>query len=431
MSRQFAKIGWVSAAALVVANMIGTGAFTSLGFQLAVVENSWSILSLWAIGGLMALFGALSYAELGTRLPRSGGEYHFISSTLHPLAGYLSGWVSLTVGFAAPVALAAMAMASYLERYVGLSPMWLAIAVVTLISLMHSIHLRHSERFQNIFTLLKLLVIFILIALSIFYVNDSNALDWSSGWKREIWLPAYAVSLVFVSYAYSGWNAAAYIVEEIRDVNRNLPRALIIGTVFVAVLYLLLQLAFLSSAPLEALVNEVEVGQVAASYMLGPVGAKAISIVIAVLLISSISAMIWVGPRVTKAMAEDYSLWSPLAKINRNGLPVRAIWLQWLLAAVLIVSGSFEKVLLYSGFVLQLFSMLAVIGMMRLRIKEPKFSGFRSPGFPYVQSIFLIFGAWVLIFMLIDRPFESMLGVINLLLGAITWMYSQRKSSFS
>lgn len=424
MTGQRVKIGWISASALVIANMIGTGVFTSLGFQLASVQNTWSIVSLWAIGGLMALFGAFSYAELGTKLPRSGGEYHFITKTLHPLPGYLSGWVSLTVGFAAPVALAAMAMASYLSSYTSFSPVVMAVAVVTLISLIHSMDLRQSERFQNLFTLLKLLVIAFLILLCFLLAPADTNLDWSGTWKGEVLLPAYAVSLVFVSYSYSGWNAAAYIVEEIRDLQKKLPRALIIGTALVAILYILAQLAFLKAAPVEALVNKVEVGQIAAEHILGKTGGQMISIVIAVLLISSISAMVWVGPRVTKTLAEDHRLWRPLSRVNQNGIPVRAVWLQWAISVTLIITGSFEAVLLYSGFILQAFSMLAVIGMIKMRMKDPGKPGYNSPAYPYIQIAFLLFGTWILIFMIYDRPVESFYGLLNLVIGALTYWYS-------
>lgn len=420
------RIGWLSAAALVIANMIGTGVFTSLGFQLMSVQNTWSIVFLWLTGGIMALFGAFSYAELGTRLPRSGGEYHYISETIHPLPGYLSGWVSLTVGFAAPVALAAMAMASYLNAYVPIRADLLAAVTVTLISVVHSIHLKQSERFQNVFTVIKLLVIITLIGLCFALAPDHHYMDWSGGWKTEVLLPAYAVSLVFVSYAYSGWNAAAYIVEEIRDVRKNLPIALIAGTAVVAVLYVLVQLAFLRAAPVSELTGKVEVGQVAATAVLGPAGGQAISLIIAVLLVSSISAMVWVGPRVTKAIGDDHRLWRGLSVLNANGLPVRAIWLQWFISVVLILTGSFEQVLLYSGFILQAFSMLAVIGMIRLRIRQPDLPGYRSPFFPFIQIIFLLFGTWILAFMIYDRPQESLFGVFNLLVGIITYFWSMK-----
>ena len=422
------KIGWRSAAALVIANMVGTGVFTSLGFQLVDVHNTWSIIGLWLTGGIMALFGAFSYAELGTRLPRSGGEYHFISETIHPLPGYLSGWVSLTVGFAAPVSLAAIAMAAYLEAYTAVPAVVMALITVTVISLVHSVHLRQSERFQNIFTVLKLAVIILLIGIGFALAPESVTLDLSSGWKQEVLLPAYAVSLIFVSYAYSGWNAAAYIVDEIRDVRKDLPRALIFGTAIVAVLYVLLQLAFLKAAPIDQLAGKVEVGQVAATALLGPEGGQAISLVIAVLLISSISAMVWVGPRVTKALGEDYGIWAPLARVSKNGLPIRAIWLQWAISVGLILTGSFEQVLLYSGFVLQAFSMLAVIGLLNLRRKRPELTGYNSPGYPYVQIIFLLFGTWVLVFMLRDRPEESVYGLLNLGLGAITYFWNKLKT---
>jgi APA family basic amino acid/polyamine antiporter len=331
------------------------------------------------------------------------------------------------VGFAAPVALAAMAMASYLAEHVPVAPEWMALIAITVISMVHSMNLKQSERFQNIFTVMKLLVILVLIAVCFIWAPGDHTLELGDSWKREIWLPSFAVSLVFVSYAYSGWNAAAYIVEEIRDVRKNLPLALILGTSVVALLYVLLQLAFLKAAPVDLLVNKVEVGQVAATHILGPTGGRSISIIIAVLLVSSISAMVWVGPRVTKAIGDDYPIWTWLASVNKNGLPVRAIWLQWGLSAILILTGSFEKVLLYSGFILQASSMLAVAGLLRLRWKEPGLTGYKSPLYPFMQIIFLIFGTWILVFMIWDRPEESLFGMLNLVLGAFSYWYGKHK----
>lgn len=394
------------------------------------IKNTWSIISLWLLGGMVSLFGAFSYAELGTRLPKSGGEYHFLSKTYNPFLGYLSGWVSLTVGFAAPIALSAMAMGAYIGSYSRIPSLWIALVSIILISLIHSFDLKQSSQFQNVFTLLKLLMIVFLIACGFLMPADQDSLDLSANWLGDMTLPAYAIGLVYVTYAFSGWSAAAYIVEEIDRPNDNLPRALVIGTLVVSVLFILLQVSFLNQAPLSELQGRVEVGQVAAHYMFGKEGARYVSFFIALLLISNISAMIWVGPRVTRAMADDHEIWQFLAKDNSNGIPVRSIWLQTAISVFMILTSSFEQVLLYSGFILHFFTTLTVAGVVVQRIKNGPPEGYRSPAYPWLQILYLIISIWILFFILYDRPFESLLGFTNLFIGAISFWWSRRFASW-
>lgn len=423
------KIGWISAGAIVVANMIGTGVFTGLGMQLKHLGNTWTILSLWTAGGLMALFGAFTFAELGARLPRSGGEYHFLSRIFHPFVGYLSGWVSLTVGFSASVALSAMAMSSYLACWWHIPSELIALSAILGMALIHSVSIRQSSRFQNGFTLLKLLLIFVLIGVGLSIEQEQNALDWSDTWQLEIGKSAYAIALVYVIYAFSGWNAAAYIVDEIRMPARNLPKALVGGTLLVGVLYVLLQLAFLKQAPREQLSNKVEVGQVVATFMFGNDGGQIVSLLIALLLVAGISAMVWVGPRVVRAMADEHAIWRFFAKDNGWGVPVRAIWLQTAISSFMVVTSSFEKVLLYSGFVLQLFSTLTVVSLLVLRKQQDGFRGYRSPWFPWLQITYLVFSLWVLAYLMWDQPRESLLGLVNIAAGAVSYWWSRKSYS--
>lgn len=427
MSVILQKIGARSATALVIANMIGTGVFTSLGFQLADTQNSISILLLWVLGGVIALAGAFSYAELGAFFKRSGGEYHFLTELYHPLVGYLSGWVSLTVGFAAPIALAAMAMSAYLAESIPVSTTWMATCVILFVSIVHSVNIRRSSRFQVFTTALKVILIFGFVILGFVLAPAvPNALDWSSSWQQEIVLPAFAVSLVYVTYAYSGWNAAAYIIDEIREPARNLPRALILGTLIVTILYVLLHWVFLRQAGLEALTGKVEVGQVVAEQLFGKPGGQWISLAIALILISSISAMVWVGPRVSLVMAEDHRLWSFLNNRNEHGIPVRAVWFQSTLSILLVWSGTFEEVLLYCGFILQLFACLAVIGTFILRrLQQPL--PYRNPTHPWLPILFIIASIWILSFLLMERPTESLLGLANLAAGWITYRMTTKR----
>ncbi|MCB0640858.1 MAG: amino acid permease [Phaeodactylibacter sp.] len=421
------KIGWVSAGAIVIANIVGTGVFTSLGLQLQSIQNTWSILILWILGGLISLFGAFSYAELGTHLPKSGGEYHFLSEIYHPFLGYLSGWVSLTVGFAAPIALAAMAMGAYMDKFLPVSAELIAVLSILLLSVVHSMSIRQSSRFQNLFTLLKILLIAGMVLAAFLVPSQANALDFSDTWKLELVSPAFAIALVYVTYSYSGWNAAAYIIEEIKNPKINLPKALIGGTSLVCILYVLLQYGFLRQAPLDALAGKVEIGQVVAEYMFGWEGSRGVSFLISLLLISSISAMVWVGPRITRAMANDYRLWQFLATDNKHGIPVRAIWFQTFISVLLIITGSFEQVFLYSGFILQVFTTFTIAGVILLRIRlRGTGQGYKSPGYPILQIVYLLVSAWILIYLLYDKPQESLLGFVNLLLGALTfWMNGQ------
>ena len=389
--QQHRKIGWGSAAAIVVANMVGTGVFTTLGLQLKYLQNTWTILSVWIIGGAIALFGAFSYAELGARLPRSGGEYHFLSRIYHPLVGYLSGWISLTVGFSASIALAAMAMAIYIEPFFHISRQWIALFTICGIALAHSFSIRQSSVFQNSFTLLKLLLLIFLIWMGLERSPHEHALDWSNAWKTEIVQPSYASLLVYVMYAFSGWNAASYIVEEINSPERNLPRALVVT-----------------------------------ERMFGEQAGRIVSLLIALLLIASISAMTWVGPRVVRAMANDFQLWRFFGKDNERGIPVRAIWLQTAISSFMVLTSSFEKILLYSGFVLQFFTTLTVVGVMVLRYREGPPKGYRSPAYPLFQVLFLIFSIGLLVVLVKQEPENSLWGFVNVALGAGSYWWNRR-----
>jgi len=404
--------------------MIGTGVFTSVGFQLSSIQNTWSILLLWLVGGMLALFGAFAYAELGTHFKESGGDYIYLSRVFHPMLGYLSAWAGLTVGFSAPVALAAMAFTKYLAPFGLQGNVWLAIAIIVLIGLMHSFSMRHSSGLQNYSTIIKVLFIVCLIFLGFFIPgNLNNAINLDNSWQKEILQPGFAVSMVYVSFAYIGWNAAAYVVDEIDDPGKNLPKALIGSTLFVAVVYVFFQLALLKNATAFQMQGKEEVTFIAFDNLLGSTGGKWVSIFIAIQLVATISSYLWVGPRVTWAMARENKLWQPLAKKNKHGIPVAAVWVHVFISILLALTGSFEKILLYAGFVLQLMASLTVATS--LFLKGRKAGTFRSPFKPILQIVFLIFNGWVLIFTLIDRPVESLIGLGVLLVGAIIYYFDK------
>jgi APA family basic amino acid/polyamine antiporter len=417
------KISWKTAAGIVIANMIGTGVFTSLGFQLAVVQNTWTILLLWTFGGIMALLGALVYAELGTHFRRTGGDYIFLSETIHPLVGYLYAWVSLVVGFSAPIAIAAMAMNNYLSPVLGETQLP-GLFFLVLIPAVHIFSVSSSAKFQNGMTILKIAFVLALIGIGLAFGTNSTspALNFSDSWKDEILLPGFAVSLIYVFYAYTGWNSAAYIIEEVDQPKKNLPKALIGATVLVMVIYVLLQLVLLKHASVSQLTGQVQVADIAFGNLFGAQGAVWVSLFIGVQLIATISGYAWVGPRVTYAMAKDYKLWRPLAQVNGQNIPVRAIVLNTGISLILFVSGSFEQIMLYAGFILQLMSTVTVYSSLKIKKQE----GFKTPFKPLPHLIYLGFSIALMGYLLVDRPKESLAGIGILVLGWAVYAFDKK-----
>jgi APA family basic amino acid/polyamine antiporter len=418
------KIGWKTAFMLVISNMIGTGVFTSLGYQLLDVRNVWSIVLLWVLGGLLALIGAFTFAELGTYFKKSGGDYLFISKAFHPFWGYLSAWTSLIVGFSAPVAIAGLAMEAYLVPFEIPNLRVYIIAVILLISFFHTFSLKHSSVFQTATTVFKVLFVLFLMGLGIWYSPIKfNAIDTASPIFSEISKSGFAVSLLYVTYAYTGWNAAAYIVGEIHNPEKNLPKALLLGTLVVMIVYVLLQIVFLKFCTYAQLSGQAEVAILSIQNILGKESIPWISAGIGLQLVATMSSYIWIGPRVVHAMAQHYSLWYWLRPLNAHNIPVRAIWLQTAIILVLLLSGTLQQVLLYTSFLLQLMGTLAVASYFKIKRNG---DGFKSPWSPYIQYFYVGFSIFVLVFIIIDKPFESLVGLSILLFGALTYLFSKK-----
>ncbi len=419
------KITTLTGIAIVVANMIGTGAFTSLGFQLKDLNNPSVVLTLWVLGGILALSGAFSYAEVVTVISKSGGEYAFLSKIYNPLIGYLSGWISLTVGFAAPIALAAIAFSEYFP-FGNFNVKWMSIALVAVITLIHTQSLKLSAEFQNISTLLKVILIVIIIGVGLILPEHSgNDIVSSKGYFTELTSTVFAIALIYVSYSYSGWNAAAYITEEFENPLKSLPKALIGGTILVTVLYTLLQYVFLKHVPVENLAGQLNVGTIATQQMLGEKVGNFFGLAISLLLISGISAMVWVGPRVTSSIAKEYRLWSYF-QTQENGIPKRALWLQFGISALLLLTGTFEQIMIYCGILLTASSLMTVLGVFKLRKQNQQRIGFKSPLFPLFQIVFILLSVWMIVYALINNPLESALGMSNLLIGTGTYFWSKK-----
>ena len=414
------KIGWLTAMWLVVACMIGTGVFTSLGFQLMDVKNTYTIILLWVLGGAFALIGAFTYAELGTHFKESGGDYIFLSRIFHPFVGYLYAWTSLSVGFSAPIGIAAMAMISYLEPInPSIFNTWFGIGVIVLLTLVHSISVKKSGQVQDITTYIKVAFVIALVFIGFWIApSEENAILLDSSWQKELLLPGFAVSLIYVTYAYTGWNSAAYIIDEIREPLKNLPRALILGTILVTIVYVLLQVVLLRHATVDQLSGQVEVATISFSNIFGNNGVLWVGVFIGIQLIATISGYLWIGSRIIYAMAEEHPLWNKLVYKNNLDIPTRALWIQAAIAILLTLTGTFEQVLLYASFVLQLMGTLTIASLLWVKRKSGTFT---SPGRPYFQIIYILFSLWILGYMLIEQPKESFMGLGIVAVGAISY----------
>jgi APA family basic amino acid/polyamine antiporter len=416
------KYGFATAISIVIANMVGTGVFTSLGFQLVDIGSPFVILLLWTLGGVAAFCGAVSYAELGAALPRSGGEYQFVSRIYHPAAGFVSGWVSVSIGFAAPTALAAMTFAAYATSAVADDAsdgqrQAVACALIVALALVHGWRRRASGGLQTVLTLFKVVVIVAFCAAAFLITGGNETVGFlpRSGDVTLTFSSAFAVSLIYVSFAYTGWNVATYLTGEIAHARRNLPLILGLGTFVVTVLYVGLNAAFLAAAPFEAMAGKIEVGFIAARAMFGEGAGDLTAIVMASLLISTVSAMTIAGPRVLQVIGEDYSVFRPLARTTREGVPRRAIYLQSALAIVFILSAQFESVLVLSGSLVAMNSFFTVLGLYVLRFREPELDRpYKAFAYPIAPAIYLVLTGSALVFGLAARPMEGafVLGVI-------------------
>ena len=425
-----------TATCLVIANMVGTGVFTSLGYQLAGGLTPFVILMLWLVGGVCAFCGGVSYAELAAALPRSGGEYHFLARIFHPSVGFLAGWASITAGFAVPVALAAMALGKYLHgihpALAELPSAFVALAAITF-AVLASVRVR--QWFQDFSTSLKLLTMLAFIVAGFLAPATGSALAPQAGDTMRMFSPAFATSLIYVMFAYAGWNASTYVIGEVRDPSRNVPLSMALGTGIVTVLYIALNAVFLRVAPVAELLGkdrtgELEVGLIAGRHALGHVGGNWMALLIAGGLLSTIASMQWIGPRVLATMGEDSRVLRPFSKTNASGIPIHATLAQTAIVVLMLSTGTFEKVLTYVQFTITLCSALAVLGVFVLRHREPNLPRpIRAWGYPITPLIFLAVNGWMIWHVFGKSPLESLAGLGTLLAGLIVFHLSERSGS--
>jgi basic amino acid/polyamine antiporter, APA family len=420
----------VVATAIVVADMVGVGVFTSLGFQVKDIPSGFAILLLWIVGGIVALCGVFSYSELGAMFPRSSGEYNFLSRAFHPAFGFLAGWVSATVGFAAPVALAAMAFGEYGKSvFPDAPPMLLAVGAVWLVSIVQLSGVRHSSTFQLISTILKVVLI-IAFLIAGFVIGTPQQLSFAPHISDAGYVASapFAIGLVFVMYSFSGWNAATYIIGEMRDARQNLPRALLAGTLIVLVLYVALNAVFLHTTPIDRLSGQLDVARIAGSAIFGEVGGRIVGAMICIGLVSSISAMMWIGPRVMMTMGEDIPALRVFARKSAQGAPAYAILFQLAVATLMLFTRSFEAVLDFIQFALLFCSFFTVLGVIKLRITQPDLPRpYRAWGYPITPVVFLLVTLFMMYYLVVGRPLQSFLGVLIMVSGLLIYALFRKR----
>jgi APA family basic amino acid/polyamine antiporter len=427
-----AKVSTATATAIAVADMIGIGVFTSLGFQVRGLPSAFSLMMLWVVGGITALCGALAYAELAAALPRSGGEYNFLKRIYHPAVGFLAGWISATVGFAVPIAVAAMAFGTYLEGVLpGTPPLLLGLALAWIVSIVHLAGVRQGSLLQNVSTAIKVVLIAGFIVAG-FALGTPQPISFAPSAQDlgYILSAPFAISLVFVMYSYSGWNAATYIINEVRDPERTLPRSLLAATLIVLALYVALNAVFLYTTPMERMAGQINVAQIAGAEVFGDAGGRLVAALICVGLVSSVSAMVWIGPRVTMVIGEDLPGLRIFARTTGTGVPAAAILFQLAVVTLLLFTQSFEAVIDYIQFSLTACTFLAVLGVIVLRVTQP---GLKRPyrvwGYPLTPVVFLLVTGFMMYYMVTHRPAQSLAGALTMLAGLAVFAMTRRAAA--
>ncbi len=422
-------ISLLPAVSLVITSMIGVGVFTSVGFQLLELPSAFPILLLWVIGGVVSLCGALCYAELVAMLPRSGGEYHLLREAYHPMIGFLAGWISMTAGFSAPISSISMVFGKYLHGLgMPFAPKLMAGGLILIVACVYLGSLKTSGQFLTVTTSLKLTLILAFLTGAVFLSQGQDtSLAPKAGDVALIASPGFANSLVYVMFAYLGWNGAAYIAGEVNNPQRTIPQAFILGIVIVTALYIALNAVFLWRAPWLEMKGKEEVGLIAAKAIFGDTGGWFMGVLIAFGIVSTVAGFTLAGPRVCRRIGEDFAGAGFLARVNRFGAPWVAVIVQTVFALLMLLSGTFDQVTNYMMSQLTFCSMLAVLAVIVMRRRLPRAERpFRVPLYPLPALIFLGMSSWMLVSWVRARPAESALGLLTLVVGAVFYALTRK-----
>jgi APA family basic amino acid/polyamine antiporter len=403
---------------MVIANMIGTGIFTTLGYQVNPefgIPDPFAILMIWLVGGIVSLCGATVYGEIATRVNKSGGEYAFLSEIYHPIVGFVSGWISIVVGFSAAIAALALATGEYFLPLLGMAkedtllsiPITKIVATIAilLVVLVHVRGVKFGGMFQNAMTYVKLGLVAVFLIVPFIFIGDYEGANISFAPSAHSWdtifsLP-FAGAMVWVFFAYSGWNASSYIVGSLENPKNNLPFSLIIGTIIVTVLYLMLNFVFMYVATFEELGSGLDLGNIVANKILGPKVGLIFSAVFSLALISGVSAMFIAGPRVAQEIGKDYKLFKALGKQTEGGAPLLAIVTIMVSSLSMVFFLDFGSLIEFTGVTLAIFSLLTVFGIFILRSRKSKVENksngiVKAWGYPITPIVFIAISAWMI-----------------------------------
>ncbi len=444
------QLGIVSATALVISNMIGTGIFTTTGFLAGDLGSPRLVLGIWVVGALFALAGAFCYSELGINFPSSGGEYVYLTRAYGPTWGFMTGWVSFFAGFSAPIAAAALAFSDYLGYFfpalkqshvavtIGSGAFALrlggaqvaASSLIVLLTVVNFIGVSRVARIQNLLTATKLIVLFAFIGLGLL-AGTGNWAHFSMPAVRTSTVPVaaqFAISLFWIYVCYSGWNAATYVAEELKCPERTLPVALTFGTVLVAGLYIALNFVFIYALPLENMKGAVAIGSLAALHLFGPDIAGIFSALMALSLVATVNAMVTIGPRVYYAMAQNRAFFRVAAQVHpRWRTPVIAILCQGI-CAILMTVTPFPTLIIYIGFSLTFFAVLSVASLFIFR-KRQNWQRLRVVSFawPVMPIAFILVGAWTIVYGVMLQPKVSIAAALTIATGAAVYHFRLRR----
>ncbi len=418
------QLGLVTAILIIVADVIGTGIFMTTGQVLEMTGNALSVIILFAMGGLIAITGSLCYAELSTMWPEDGGEYIYLNKIYGLLPSFLTGWISLVVGFSSAAAMSAITAVNYMNKllpdHISLGD-WhaklFAAGIILFFGLIHLVGVQKGSCIQNILTVLKLVIMFLFITIGSYYINwqESNRLIMSYDFPAQKSMYEYGAALIIIMYAYSGWNGTTYIAGEIKDPGKNLPKALFVATGLITLIYIALNIIFLMSSSGHEIINDgrYTIGNLAAQKLFGETISPFCNLSIVLILLSSVSVQLMIGPRVCYAMAKDKIIFHSLKKISKKfQTPYVAIIIQTLIAILYVCIGftAILKMLIYVGFALSIFPFLAVCGMIYWRYKHPEFiRPFKVPLFPLVPIIYLALSCSIMVATLITKTIPSLL----------------------
>ena len=421
MSRASSPLGTPTLSALVVANMLGAGVFTTSGFALGDLGSPRLVLLAWLIGGAVALCGAISYGSLIRLRPESGGEYLFLARGIHPLAGFLGGWISLLSGFTAAIAYSAITFVAYA------APVWvgttqgrlLSSGLIVLAALLHGIRLRTGAMAQNFGVAVKLSAIVLFVIFAIGWGEVSSWPGWQSfgsAAQAPFSIATFGLTLMWISFSYSGFNAAVYLAGEVPNGREVVPRALVVGTAITIGVYLLLNAIFLLAPPADAIAFQEDVAARAALAIGGESLALVVRALISLALLTSVTAMIMIGPRVYAKMADD-GLFPQWLKLEGE-VPGAAIALQAVLAIVVVWLSTLRELLSYLGFTLGLSTAATVATVFVFHRAAP---GVRLPGHPWAPLLYIVATLTFAVLGISQSPAQMLAAVVTVLTGTIAF----------